>query len=288
MAIVLLGTVIYSWITIPIEKLTRYANAVRDGRRVQLPALGKSEIGQLGAAFEEMRDALEGKEYVSEYVQTLTHEMKSPLSAIRGAAELLDEDMPSEQRIRFLENIRTESGRIQDLVDRLLQLSALEKRKGLADIEEIDMTMLLQNVVESMTPVFSAKDISVEVSESKPAIIKGEPFLVRQVLSNLLQNAVDFSPHGSSITVSMKTSDESVEITISDEGTGIPDYALDKVFDRFYSLKRPESGKKSSGLGLTLVREATTLHGGRIKLENNPQGGARAILHFPIIDRKLL
>ena len=282
MGIVLLGMVIYYWITLPIEKLTQYANAVRDGRRATLPALGDSEIGQLGDAFEEMRDALEGREYVSEYVQTLTHEMKSPLSAIRGAAELLDENMPPAQRNKFLENIRTESRRIQDLVNRLLQLSALEKRKGLRETEPIDLGELIEDIRESMGPLLAPKSLSLRMdTESRPTI-NGERFLVRQAISNVLHNAIEFSPPGSTVAISLKESDGSIEIDILDEGPGVPDYALARVFDRFYSLRRPDTGKKSSGLGLTLVREVTHLHGGDVELENAAGGGVRAVLRFPL------
>ncbi len=148
--VVLLGMVFSAWITSPIERLTRYAKAVRDGKRVPPPKFGRGEIGALGYAFEEMRTALEGKRYVEEYVQTLTHEMKSPLSAIRGAAELLEEDMPLEQRKPFLENIRSESHRIQGLVDRMLQLSALEGRNELRDVDAVDLMDLIGDIAQSL------------------------------------------------------------------------------------------------------------------------------------------
>ena len=128
-AVVVLGMLVSWWITSPISKLTRHAQAVRDGRRAPAPSLGSSEVGVLGTAFEEMRRALEGKQYVENYVQALTHQMKSPLAAIHGAAELLEEDMPPEQRRRFLANLRSESARIQDLVDRML-LSCRPWRTG--------------------------------------------------------------------------------------------------------------------------------------------------------------
>ncbi len=100
-AAILAGLLLSWWITIPIRRLTDHARLIRDGKRPAPPSLGDTEIGQLGEAFEEMRDALEGKQYVERYVQTLTHEMKGPLSAIRGAAELLGEEMPEAQRRCF-------------------------------------------------------------------------------------------------------------------------------------------------------------------------------------------
>ena len=113
-------------ITKSIKLLTKYANDIREGKKAELPKLDNSEIYEMGRSFEKMREALEGKKYVEQYVQTLTHEIKSPISAIRGASELLEEDMTPEQRLRFLLNIQSESKRIQQLLERMLALSSLE------------------------------------------------------------------------------------------------------------------------------------------------------------------
>lgn len=279
--VILLGMAVSSWITHPINKLIDYARAVRDGERVTVPYLGRSEIGELGRAFEEMRDALEGKQYVENYVQTLTHEMKSPLSAIHGAAELLEEDMSPDQRKRFIRNIRAESARIKDLVDRLLQLSALEKRKGLRDVEEIDIADLCREVHESLSPVLSGKNVSLIIKMAGQEIVRGEKFLIRQALVNLLDNAIDFSPVSGEIELSVEPADSNVVIKVADRGPGIPEYATEKIFDRFYSLRRPDTGKKSSGLGLTFVLEVALLHGGKVDCFNRPGGGAIVILSLP-------
>ena len=183
---VLMGVLFSAWLTYPIRNLITYAKAIRDGRRTARPHLGHSEIRTLGIAFEEMRDALEGKDYVNRYVQTLTHEMKSPVAAIQGAAELLQEEMPPDDRRRFLANIQSETVRIQEVVD---------------------------------------------------------------------------------------------------SGPGIPDFALPRVFERFYSLPRPDTGRKSSGLGLAFVREVALLHGGEVELFNRPEGGTRALLSLPGSDK---
>jgi len=112
-----------SWLTAPIGRLTEYARAVRDGKVAALPRLPGRTLRELGTAFEEMRDALEGRQHAERYTQALAHEVKAPLAAIRGAAELMDEDMSAEQRGKFLTNIRTESARIQRIVERLLELT---------------------------------------------------------------------------------------------------------------------------------------------------------------------
>jgi two-component system sensor histidine kinase CreC len=278
-ATVLLLIPVSLWIIRPIRVLTAYARNVRDGQKVARPLLGHGgEMSELADAFEEMRDALEGKQYVEEYVQSLTHEMKSPLAAIKGAAELLNEEMPNEQRTRFLANIRSESERLHGLVDRMLSLAAIEKRKELGQIEEIDIQVLLDDVCDSLLPVMQVKGISVQNRIDPEATLTGEYFLLRQAVSNLVQNAFDFSPTGGVIEITVDSGEGCTRIQVADEGAGLPEFALDKAFDRFYSLPRPDGGLKSSGLGLNFVREIARLHGGNVSLSNREHRGAEAVL----------
>ena len=154
---------IAAWISRPIERLTNHARAIRRGERPPPPKVGSSEVGTLGRAFEEMRDALEGRDYVEGYVQSLTHEMKSPVAAIRGAAELLeDPQMSGENREKFLSNIRFESDRLQHLIDRLLALSALESKKHLESPEEIDLCKLTDAVIADHQAGLAPKGLRIE------------------------------------------------------------------------------------------------------------------------------
>ncbi len=271
------------WIIRPISRLKLYAEDVRNGKRVALPGLDHTEIGDMGHAFERMKEALEGKKYVEQYVQTLTHEIKSPLSAIRGAAELLEEDMPPETRGRFLTNIRNEANRIQDIVDRMLELSELENRKKLKNIETVSFKSVIQTVLESKQPMLLKKNLRIKVKTDNDLLIKGDPFLLNQAVANLIQNAVDFSPENSQINVITEMDDNNITLTITDEGPGIPDYALEKIFNKFFSLKRPDTDKKGTGLGLSFVREIAELHNGKVSVENLAQGGAQAVFVIPIL-----
>lgn len=281
-AILLLLIPVSLWIIQPVRALTNYARTIRDGRAVKRPELGHGgEMSELANAFEEMRDALEGKQYVEEYVQSLTHEMKSPLAAIRGAAELLDEEMSEEQRRRFRDNIRSESERMQGLVDRMLSLAALEKRKELMHTEAIDVGELLNDVIDSLMPVAEARHIAIRQTVPEDTALCGEYFLLRQALANLLRNAIDFSPEGSAIDLQVKGEGDTVLIEVLDAGSGIPEYALGRIFERFYSLPRPDSGKKGSGLGLNFVREIAKLHSGDIHITSRPEGGVCATLVIP-------
>lgn len=272
------------WIIKPINRLKLYAENIRQGKRVTLPALDKTEIGEMGKAFERMREALEGKKYVEQYVQTLTHEIKSPLSAIRGGAELLEEDMPQERRDRFLANIRNEANRIQHIVDRMLELAELENRKKLKNSEKINLGSLVKTVIESKQPMLLKKNITVSNRSETELFLKGDLFLLNQAISNLLQNAIDFSPANSQIYINTDIEDSMIILSITDRGPGIPDYAKEKVFNKFFSLSRPDTEKKSTGLGLNFVREVAELHEGRVTIDNMPDGGARSVFTIPMED----
>lgn len=282
LAAVLLSYLASLWITRPIIRLKRYADDIREGKRAEFPELDRSEIGAMGHAFAKMQETLEGKKYVEEYVQKLTHEIKAPLSAIRGAAELLEEKMPAEQQVRFLANIRHETHRIQEMIDRMLELSALENQKMLEKMESLCFASVVKAVIESKRPMLSQKNVSLIDQVPDTVMVRADQFLLYQALSNLIQNAIDFSPVNGSIELIGRVEDKKLKFIVEDHGTGIPDFALEKVFDKFFSLQRPDSGKKSTGLGLNIVKEIAVLHKGQVALENRANQGVRATLILPV------
>jgi two-component system sensor histidine kinase CreC len=230
-------------------------------------------------AFDEMRDALAGRNYVADYVQTLTHELKSPLSAIRGAAELLnDPAMPAEERRRFLANITNETQRIQQVVDRMMELTALEARRALDRVQDVSLRAVASEVVQSAG---SGRDVRVMLDDGDDAVVQGDPFLLRLALTNLVENAIDFSPRGGLVRVSIQRNGDVAHLSVADQGPGVPDYARDKVFEKFYSLARPGTHRKSTGLGLSFVQRIAALHRGRARLANDAAGGAVATLSLP-------
>ena len=266
-----------------LERLTVYAQSVRDGRPVPPPQSRATEIAALSQAFEEMRDALEGRQHVERYTQALAHEVKAPLAAIRGAAELMDEHMPEEQRKKFLGNIRGEAARIQQLIDRLLELSSLEARKALRQTEEVAASALAEEAAAVLRPAYAAAGVTLTLAGGGNEAARGERVLLREALVNLLQNALDFSPAGGEVVFRFSVEAGRVTFSVEDRGPGVPDYALPRVFERFYSLPRPGTERKSTGLGLALVHEIASLHGGGATLENKSGDGARATLWLPAV-----
>lgn len=274
--VVLAGWLTSLWLSVPIQRLLSHARAVRDGASPPLPNLGGSEVRELGLAFEEMRRAVEGRHYVEQYVHAMTHELKSPLTAIQAAAEILAEEPPPEVRERFVRNIGTESVRMRETVDRLLELSGLEGRSELSGMAQIDLAEAARAQIEALSGLAEARGIALRLRGQ--ATCRGEGFLLERALRNLLANALDFAPEGSEIDVDLRVHEGRAVVEVSDRGPGVPDFARDKVFDRFYSLPRPDGGRKSSGLGLPFVREVARLHGGSAELRDRPGGGTVARL----------
>lgn len=271
-----------AWIIAPLERLTDYARAVRDGRAAALPSLPGRTLGELGRTFEEMRDALAGRQHAERYTQALAHEVKAPLTAIRGAAELLNEEMPVEQRAKFLSNIRHEAERIQNIVERLLELTSIEARKALSRTERMNSSEVLVEAVDAIRTGFEARGVALVMDGKEGCEFEGERFLLKQALINLLQNALEFSSRGKEVGLSAERSGERLVFRVADRGPGVPEYALTRVFERFYSLARPGSSQKSTGIGLALVREIALLHGGDATLVNRVGGGAEATLWIPV------
>jgi two-component system sensor histidine kinase CreC len=281
-AAIILSLAVSIWVTQQVGRLTRYANDVREGLRVPFPRLAPTELKTMGVAFEKMRETLAGHAYVEQYVQTLTHEIKSPISAIRGAAEILeDASIAPEKRAHFLSNIQNESRRIEELIDRMLKLTELEARRALGSRSPVQLAALARTIVEAKEAVLLKKRLRAELEIPGDLTVPGDPLLLDLAVSNLVQNAIDFSPENGRISVTAARSGDGIEVCVDDEGPGIPEFAQPRLFEKFFSLERPDTGRKSTGLGLNFVKEVSALHGGSIEVRNLPNRGLRARLLLP-------
>lgn len=267
-----MGVLLSWWMASSLSRLRGYANAVASGERVALPRFGRlsgnTEFNDLAQAVERMRVKLEDKAYVENYVHTLTHELKSPLAAIRGAAELLEEDLPEPDRQRFAGNIQRQTERLRQLIDKLLRLADVEQMRALSKLEPVDLSALTRELLQRSEPRLRLKSLRVRDELGEGQVVPGDPFLLRQALQNLLDNAIDFSPEGGELWLRLQKDGNARVWSVRDKGPGVPDYALAHIFDRFYSLPRGELQEKSSGLGLCLVKEVSDLHHADIQVGN--------------------
>jgi two-component system sensor histidine kinase CreC len=193
---------------------------------------------------------------------------------------LLEEEMPEEDRRRFVAHIRDHEARLRELLDRMLDQAAIEQRQALQDPEVLELEGLARKVAESKQVGLARHGLSLQMDLAE-ARVRGERFLLEQALSNLLDNAIAFSPEGGTLRLNGRLADGHIQLMIEDEGPGVPAFALPRAFEPFYSVA-PSSGKKGTGLGLSFVKEVAALHGGTVGLDNRSEGGARAWIKLPV------
>lgn len=264
--VILFVATVFFWVYRPIGMLTRYARGVIEGRRPKFPQLGKGrEINTLGNALRTMRETLEGRDYAKNYVQTLSHELKSPISAIKATAELLQEEMPTEQRQKFLNSIISQVERSEKAISRLQQLSHVEKLTELERQEKVEMNELIEYLVRDYEQIAKSKGVSLH-TEMKKTQLRGDRFLLRAIFQNLLDNAIKYSSEGGQVRVTLEEGGEQKIIQVRNTGEAIPDFAREKVFERLFSMGNDEKDK-GSGVGLALVKEAVNLHHGKVSYD---------------------
>jgi two-component system, OmpR family, sensor histidine kinase CreC len=265
------------WISHPLTKLQRYVLSLSATSTPPVPTLRDDEIGRLANTIADMHAKLVVQDFKNSYLQTLVHELKSPVTAILGACELIeDHSLVSEKGKPFLQNVAVETRRIDGLLSNLLQLSDLENRASLIEPQSCTMHELVNDVIESKAILAAQADLKILTSIDPGIVWHGEPQLLRLAIQNLLQNAIDFSEIGGKIAVEL-TADKPFEIRIVDEGCGLPEWVEDKVFNEFFSLPRPRTGKKGTGFGLRLTRKIAELHGGSCCINGNRIVGATAV-----------
>ncbi len=262
----------------PISKLSSYVVALRNKTKMVFPKIGLLELENLGKEIDRLVIELEGKEYIENYVQTLTHEIKSPLSSILASAELL-ENNPQKKEV-LIENINKEGKRIQLIIEQMLSLSALEGMRSIQKSEDIDLLDLSQEILSSFKIEIQSKNLSVNISGSA-LNVKGDRQQIQLAVRNLLRNSLEFSKSGDQINISIfKNEEKKTVVEIEDEGVNIPEYAIDKIMERFFSLPRPDTKQKSSGLGLSIVKQIASLHGAQFQIKNRETSGVQATLLF--------
>jgi two-component system, OmpR family, sensor histidine kinase CreC len=259
----LIGVVVTHWIVHSVRQLARYAEQVEAGQRSAPPSL-PGELGKLARAMNGMRERLEGKRYVENTVRALTHEIKSPIAAIRGAAELLEEPMAATDQRKFASSIVEQSQRMQRTVDRLLELSKLEGLTSPAQLETFDIAALTHEIIAVAISRFPHAEIELDCDSN--ISMTGDVEQIRLAISNLIDNAIDFSPRGSRIRCEERADERQVTVDVVDHGIGFASFAAEKIGERFVSSPRPDGAPKSSGLGLAIAKQVAEVHGGSLTL----------------------
>lgn len=262
----LVGVAVTLWTVHSVRQLRRYAQQVGDpladaGAALRPPEL-PGELGELALAMDRMRQRLEGRERLEQDVRALTHELKSPLAAIQGASELLQDELAAPDRQRFAGQIGQQVDRLRELVDRLLALSHLESQRGPGQLAAVDLLVLTETVLAQHAATLAQRGLQLQWLQRGPATVQGDAEQLALALSNVLVNACQHAPQGSVLTLDLQTDAQAARWSLRDQGPGVPDYALPQLGHKFFSTPNPVDGRKGSGLGLAIVRQVLALHGG--------------------------
>ena len=212
------------------------------------------------------------------FVAMASHEFKAPLTSITAYTDVLGQQLTDEEfphAGEFLGVIRNEAGRLLRMVNRILDFTRMEHGSPMLALKPVDMEPLVQETVRSLGPRISNKNLVVSV-ESPAGLPRAEvdPDLIRQVLVNLLHNAVKFTPQGGRITIRLQEEESAVAVSVMDDGPGIPPEDIRRIFGEFYRAEGGAAPEEGTGLGLTIARHIVNLHGGHIEVERRPEGGS--------------
>jgi signal transduction histidine kinase len=222
-----------------------------------------------------------------EFLATVSHELRTPLNAVVGWARLLrGGQLDDEGTSHALEVIERNAGVQKQIIEDLLDVSGIITGKLLVAAEPLELLVVIQAAIDVIRPAASAKEIRLLTHVDAPAIVvRGDADRLQQVIWNLLANAVKFTPQQGTIDIYLNQDGSDAEIRIEDNGPGIPDEFLSRVFDRFSQADSTSTRKHGGlGLGLAIVRHLVELHGGRVNAQNRDMGGAVLIVRLPAVE----
>ncbi len=270
----------------PLMKITEAARQYALGNfKFEVPVYEEDEIGQLAATLNFMAHELEDTdEYQKKFVANISHDFRSPLTSIKGYLEaILDGTIPPEMQEKYLNIVLMETERLNKLTSGLLTLNSFDTKKNRLDITEFDINTVIKNTVSSFEGRCRERHISIELLfDSREQFVLADVSKIQQVLYNLLDNAIKFSPNDSEITIETTLRHEKVFISVKDEGAGIPRDSITKIWERFYKtdLSRGKD-KRGTGLGLSIVKEIITSHGEHINAISTEGVGTEFIFTLP-------
>ncbi len=282
--------VLTRWLARPLQDLQRGAARLASDHSVRVKPSGPRETRELATAFNELAEEIESSSVElheeerrkSRFISDVSHELRSPLTGIRLAAEtLLENDIDATDEKRFLETIVRESDRLTGLANDLLELQRIEGATGELPLTQVDLRQAALLAVEANEPVAAERGVTVVVEGRAPRVL-GVRDRLQQVVGNLLDNATRHTPTGKHVFVRLSEEDGQAVLRVVDEGSGIPRVDLANLFERFYRAQYSrDRASGGAGLGLAIVRAIVTAHGGSIEAANRPEGGAVFTVRLP-------
>ena len=295
-----IGLLVFGMLTRRLKKLSREMRYVSDSGFDRKPAIDRravdgDEIDQLGQSFvamaskirEQLAQLKENDRLRRELVSNISHDLRTPLSAMQGYLETLiikGDSLPDDERNRYLKIARQHTLRLGVLIGNLFELSKLDSASVTPNLEAFSVSELVQDIAQEFQLEAEEKDIKLEINlDANTAFTIGDIGLIQRVLENLVGNAIRFTPNGGEITLSIAERPQSVAVAVTDTGCGIPDKDIPRIFDRFYRSENGEEARsESSGLGLAIVKRILDLHNSRITVVSKVDAGTTFEFELPL------
>ncbi len=274
-------------ITVPLKNILSIIRKITAGQLFQRIELkGHNEFTELGEAVNTMTERLEQVESSrQEFVSNVSHELKTPLSSIKVLSDsiLLQEDMPTEMYKEFLQDINSEIDRMTNIINDLLSLVKLDHTEAGLNIAQTDVNELVKDVVKRLYPLADQKQIEIIYESNKDIVIDADEMKLSLAVSNLIENAIKYTPNGGVVTVGVDADHQNAFISVQDTGIGISEEEQSKIFNRFYRVDKTRDRKTGgTGLGLAITHSTVMLHNGSIKVVSKENEGALFIVRLPI------
>lgn len=282
------GLILSGAIARPLRRLTAAAEQVAEGRLdQQVPVRSRDELGQLSRAFNEMTARLKAaRQMQTDFVANVSHELRTPLTSVKGLVETLQDGAVDDVQVRdrFLGTVAGETDRLIRLVNDLLLLSRVDSEALVLHKEPVALVSLIRAAIDQLAPQTQAHSLTVQIEAGAGVpSVQADPDRLTQVLLNLLDNALKYSPPGGVVTVSIEIKEKLVQIQVRDRGAGILPDELAHIGERFYRADKARSRTQGgSGLGIAIARALVELHGGTLRIDSQVGQGTTATVTLPI------
>jgi signal transduction histidine kinase len=288
--IIISGVCVYFFsrkITAPVLEMNRKAKLIAKGhfdQRIQVTT--KDEIGELAETFNRMAAELGSLDQMRrDFVANVSHDLRSPLTSIRGyVTALLDRTIPQGKERHYLEIVHLQTERLIKLVNDLLDIARMEAGQFRLRVVPFDLTERIRLVLASFEPEFARKRLTIELQAEgeEGMVVEADPDRIDQVIANLLQNAVQFSPPNSPLEVILERRGGQAAVSVRDHGTGIKSEEMPFIWERFYKGDKARSNMSGTGIGLAIVKHILDLHGAPVSVESAPGGGSTFTFLLPL------
>lgn len=274
-----------SFLVAPVKRLTRAVERMSAGDlRQRVQATGPNELRVLGEAFNNMAARLEGLDTARRtFVADASHELRTPLAAMKALVQAIVDEPAQDPAIQreFLKDIEGEIDRLTRLANDLLRLTELESGQVALTRRPTCLNELASTVAENMRPLAAARGVHLEHLAGRPVSAPVDAERLQQVMVNLVDNAIRFTPAGGSVRLGVADAGECAELIVSDSGPGIPEEDIPRIFDRFYKADRARVRNGGTGLGLSIADHIVRLHGGAIRVWSREGFGTTFTVALP-------